>query len=123
MVGILTLAVMSIWYISLLVFRTATVLQRPLHYLYLIASFGVGSLLVLIFANIYPTFFSPLVVIMAVMNLLYGGIVILLKHRFYYRFHSKPAVTSFLFRRIAPYLVILIPAVYLLQEYRGSDLR
>lgn len=113
-------------YSAIRLFRKNTLLRKDLTLLIFIAVGGFGSLLMLVLAHYYVFAFNPLVILLAQFIVLYGIVIIPLKHFFYYRQKEiapklgfwKRAVFLGLFRRHIPILII----VSIVAGFIGNDL-
>ncbi len=66
-------------------FRSSTWLKNDLKFLKFIASGGFLSIIVVLYAHFYPFRLNPLALLLAQFIILYGLVIIPIKHYFYYR--------------------------------------
>lgn len=95
-------------YSAIRLFRSNTWLKGNLTFLIFIAAGGFLSLVVLVTAHIYVFAFNPLVILLAQFIVLYGVVIIPLKHYFYYR---QPNVVTGLSRVRYVVFVWFLPAL------------
>jgi hypothetical protein len=94
-------------YSVLRLFRSNTWLSKDLIFLKFIAASGFLSIGVLVLAHRYVFMFNPLVILLAQLILLYGMVIIPIKHYFYYR---QPGVVSGLSLGRRLFFVWILPA-------------
>jgi hypothetical protein len=100
-----------------------SVLKAHKNYITMLGITGFLSLGLIILSHFNTFLFNPLVIILAALYLLYGVIIVVLKHRFYYKYmlqeenpHRK------LMRYVFLYIAPLVPLVLLVWAYfAGSD--
>jgi hypothetical protein len=114
------------FYSAIRLFRSNTWLNGDLNFLKFIATGGFLSIILLVLAHRYVFVFNPLVILLAQLIVLYGLVIIPLKHFFYYRQQRvadtlrtwKRVVFLGLFRLHIP-LIILLSIV---AGFIGNDL-
>lgn len=113
------------FYIAVRLFRKNTWLSRDTTFLKFIALGGFLSIGVLFYAHLFPFQLNPFVILLAQFIIMYGLVVIPIKHYFYYRQPNLPGMSKrrrLFFIWIVPMYIPLLMGWALVTGIIGNDL-